>query len=159
MVSKTSLDNLVDRFFELDITNDGFLDVGVDCPSGAQVNVLTSDIIGTTMTMAGAWRKKQAGLIEYEMKVRRANGFAQKWKRQASVEGKGEAPPQSRHPSEIYDGPLDLKYLEDKEEIDKVDVVAQRHRPRFAAEEISPAGKTNTIYTDPTRPGLETPVH
>lgn len=146
-MSKTTLNNLIDRFFELDITNDGYLDVGVDCPSADQVEELHAETEGTTMSLADAWRRKQAGLVEYEMKVRRAGVFAQKWKKRSSVRGSAAQIEFARHPTQSFDDNQRRGSLGDpKDGADLlVNIVANtHHRARYAAEEAPPQSKGGT---------------
>eukprot|EP00613_Pedinella_sp_CCMP2098_P046104 CAMPEP_0171826582 /NCGR_PEP_ID=MMETSP0992-20121227/6157_1 /TAXON_ID=483369 /ORGANISM="non described non described, Strain CCMP2098" /LENGTH=869 /DNA_ID=CAMNT_0012441609 /DNA_START=320 /DNA_END=2929 /DNA_ORIENTATION=- len=80
MVSQTSLDNLVDRFCELDLRDDGYLDVGVDLPSVSQITQLQAEVQGTSLTLAHAWRMKQASVIKHDVQEKKTNILARKWR-------------------------------------------------------------------------------
>jgi len=56
------LDTLCDRFEELDLNANGWLDVGVDVPSAAQVREMQAAVKGTDKTLIEAWKEMQPGL-------------------------------------------------------------------------------------------------
>mmetsp|Transcript_45674 Transcript_45674/g.103120 ORF Transcript_45674/g.103120 Transcript_45674/m.103120 type:complete len:933 (-) Transcript_45674:151-2949(-) len=59
MVDPAVLEDLVDRFLEIDVAGEGWLDVGFDVPSAEQVDEMKIEVAGTEKTLAQAWDERK----------------------------------------------------------------------------------------------------
>ena len=59
MIDPAVLEDLVDRFLEIDVAGEGWLDVGFDVPSAEQVDEMKIEVAGTEKTLAQAWDERK----------------------------------------------------------------------------------------------------